>query len=236
MRPSWGADKDGIRDGDRRGRTGERARARRGVSILGAGQRAAVDRAEAGVVLQDGVADQFLRRLVASEVVAGQDIAGTASEVIEIDVAEIIVQIAVARVGPQVQPAAEILLEHRGEGPALNVVVVEARLAEELLAVVFAVQGIAAAVGGAVPLEVVADHGQRGAGGRLPGDTAHQELFVITRMVVFELAVLELAREPEGQRRRVADRVPDVEARFAMLVGPALNVDFAKALGPGKLA
>src|SRR3546814_13935818 len=55
-------------------------------------------------------------------------------------------------------------------------------------------------------------------------------------MVVFELAVLELAREPEGQRRRVADRVPDVEARFAMLVGPALNVDFAKALGPGKLA
>src|SRR3546814_18390632 len=55
-------------------------------------------------------------------------------------------------------------------------------------------------------------------------------------MVGFELAVLELAREPEGQRRRVADRVPDVEARFAMLVGPALNVDFARALGPGSLA
>src|SRR3546814_5187848 len=77
-----GAGIDGIRDVDRRRRTVELARARRGVAILGAGQRAAVDRAEAGVVLQDGVADQFLCRLVASEVVAGQDIAGTASEVI----------------------------------------------------------------------------------------------------------------------------------------------------------
>src|SRR3546814_15499667 len=115
MRPSWGADKDGIRDGDRRGRTVERARARRGVAILGAGQRAAVDRAEAGVVLQDGVADQFLRRLVASEVVAGQDIAGTASEVIEIDVTEIIVQLAVARVGPPVPPARKRVVYGKSE-------------------------------------------------------------------------------------------------------------------------
>src|SRR3546814_19386771 len=120
MRPSWGADKDGIRDGDRRGRTGERARARRGVAILGAGQRAAVDRAEAGVVLQDGVGDQFLRRLVASEVVAGQDIAGTASEVIEIDDAEIIVPIALAGVDPQVQPSTASLLHNRGAGPPTN--------------------------------------------------------------------------------------------------------------------
>ena len=98
------------------------------------------------------------------------------------------------------------------ERAALDVEIVEVRLAQEKVAVIVAAARIAAAVGRRVAVQVVGDDRQRGRTAGGPGQAAHQEFLVVLRIVVFAFGILQLAGEAVGQRRIGVERIAEVVA------------------------
>ncbi|MNM28116.1 hypothetical protein D3C81_386240 [compost metagenome] len=227
---AWHAGEYRVGDIDGGRQAVDRALFGRRVEVLDAHQRAAVDVLELGIVLQHQVAIELIGIAVGAEDVAWNGGANTRSVVAQVDIAEVIGQLAVAQVAAQGEAVVEVVGNVAAQAGALDIVEVVAGLAVEVTAVVLLVQRVATAVRRAVGLQVIQHHRGRGEVGRRPGQAAHHEAVIVLRMVVLAVAVLHLGREAAGQGLFVVQCIAYIDPGFGMVIGAVGHVALAKLL------
>ena len=164
--------------------------------------------------MQDSVADQLLGFVVRSKIVAIHHAANSRRGVSDINVAEVISQVAIAQITPQRQPVVEIMGELSGKAGTLNIVIIKTRLTKELAAVVLPVERITTAIGGVVTFQVIEDNACGGVRRRLPGQATHQEAIVVFGVIVFAVAVSDGAGKAVGHCLVSVQRVTHINTGF----------------------
>ncbi|MNE04707.1 hypothetical protein D3C80_972480 [compost metagenome] len=87
---------------------------------------------------------------------------------------------------------------------------------------------MAAAAGNAILVEMIVNDGQAGDISGAPGQAAHEELLVVTGIVIFRIGISELAGQTIGQRVVAGDVVAEIEAGFGAAIGTAGHIGFTK--------
>jgi hypothetical protein len=77
-------------------------------------------------------------------------------------------------------------------------------------------------------VQVIEDNGQASRIAGTPGETSHEKLLVVARVVILRVGISELAGKTIGKRIVRGQVVPEVESYFLVLVGSARDIDFAE--------